>query len=495
MKKYLIYSGAGDHEEQWLSWAENESSVYDRAMNFYGDDEQVYEKIQSLNLTFTAKGKGTIFTNFANHYEHFKDYEYVLLVDSDLVVKPSEIEEAFERANRNQWSACTFSRDGNDYGFFAKFYQTTGSGIRICNYFEMGFTIVRQDLLKLLIDKWFELELEYSDGIDLIMSNVAHNNNMLPFYVIDDYTFYNPHPTEKKNSREIDAVTQTTWYDRQKKLIEHMLQDPEYWRIGEYIQLGEKVMKRESYEDFKKIYNIKTNMNVYCITPVYDPNIEYLKQNIESIRNQTVPVKHMLVFDGPEGLKKILKYNASAKKNFKINLKDIEILELPVCHRDYGDTPRYMGTVSAFSRGAEAIFWIDDDNWIEPNHTEKMISNLTEKQPIATCQRNICTLEGKIMGECIETDPYKFIDMNCYVIHSSAKTICTTLWTMRPDMHIFDDKVLYANIRESKIPFNYYQTPTVNYRTNFNFHYQHYGYPIPEGAKDGVGVQYANREK
>ena len=48
MKKYLIYSGAGDHEEQWLSWAENESPVYDRAMNFYGDNEQVYEKIQIL---------------------------------------------------------------------------------------------------------------------------------------------------------------------------------------------------------------------------------------------------------------------------------------------------------------------------------------------------------------------------------------------------------------------------------------------------------------
>jgi len=154
-----------------------------------------------------------------------------------------------------------------------------------------------------------------------------------------------------------------------------------------------------------------------------------------------------------------------------------------------------MGTVSAFSRGADAIFWIDDDNWIEPNHTEKMIKDLNEKQPIATCQRNVCTLEGEVMGECFETDPYKFIDMNCYVIHKSVKNICTTLWTMRPDMHIFDDKVLYASIRQNKIPFGYYKTPTVNYCSNFNFHYQYYGFPIPEGAKDGVGIQYANREK
>jgi hypothetical protein len=482
MKKYLIYSGAGDHESQWLSWAENESSVYDRAMNFYGDDENAYEKIQSLNLFFTTKSKGTIFTNFANHYEHFKDYEYVLLVDSDLIVKPSEIEEAFERANRNQWSACTFSRDGNDYGFFAKFFETTGKGVRECNFFEMGFTLVRQDLLKLLIDKWFELELEYSDGVDLMLSNVAYNNDMLPFYVIDDYTFYNPHPHEKVNSREIDSATKTTWYDRQKKLITYMIKDSKYWRIGEYITVGDKTMKRESLDDFQKIYNLKGNMNVYCITPVYDPNIEYLKQNIESVRNQTINVTHMLVFDGPKGLPKV--------KKSEIDLNGIEILELPEAHRDYGDIPRFIGSVSAFRRGADAVFWLDDDNWIESNHAEKLSNDLSLERPIATCQRNICTLDGEVMGECIETKPHQFVDTNCFMIHRSVKTLCNIWWMIPDDQHIFGDKILYKHIIDNKIKSSHFGKPTVNYRTNFNFHYQHYGFPIPEGAKDGVGVQY-----
>ena len=65
---------------------------------------------------------------------------------------------------------------------------------------------------------------------------------------------------------------------------------------------------------------------------------------------------------------------------------------------------------------------------------------------------------------------------------------------MDSDMHIFDDKVLYASICKNKIPFGYYKTPTVNYRTNFNFHYHHFGYPVPEGAKDGVGIQYAKKK-
>lgn len=235
-------------------------------------------------------------------------------------------------------------------------------------------------------------------------------------------------------------------------------------------------------------------MNIFCITPIYEPNIEYLRQNIESVRNQTIPVKHVLVFDGSQGFLDVQEFNNKAISETKLNLEGIEIIHLPEVHADYGDTPRFIGSISAFSRGADAVFWIDDDNWIEPTHAEIMSADLRETQPIATCQRNICTLEGEVMGECFETDPYKFIDMNCYMIYKSAKEICSVLWTMNSDLHIFDDKVLYASIRKNKIPFSYYKTPTVNYRTNFNFHYHYYKYPVPAGAKDGVGVQYAKKK-
>ena len=63
--------------------------------------------------------------------------------------------------------------------------------------------IIRKDLLKLLVDKWFELELEYSTSIDIVLSNVAYNNDMLPFYIIDDYTIFNPHPTQKKKLKAL----------------------------------------------------------------------------------------------------------------------------------------------------------------------------------------------------------------------------------------------------------------------------------------------------
>ncbi len=489
MNKYLIFTGVGDNDDQWLSWAEKESAVYDRAINFYGKDDKVLEQLESLNLNFITAEQGMIWSKFADNYEHFKDYEYVLIADSDLLIRPKEIEEAFDRASKNNWSACTFSRDGSDYGFFAPIFKSTGSGTRQSNFVEMCFMIIRQDLLKLLVEKWFELELEYSTAIDIMLSNVAHNNNMMPFHVIDDYTIYNPHPTAKNNDREIDTVTETDWHERQKKFVLHMIENPKDWPIGEYITVGDQTLKRESLDDFRKIYNVKPkkdNMNVYCITPVFDPNIEYLKQNIESVRNQThKKVKHILVLDGPQ---------AKSKINALYNLTDIEIIELSEPHRDYGDTPRYIGTVSAFQRGADAVFWLDDDNWLEPNHVEQMIDDLSSEKPIATCQRNICNLEGEVMGLCFETDAFKFVDTNCYMIHKDARRIANVWWEMESNMHIFGDKVLYSTIRKNNIRFRHYNTPTVNYRTNFNFHYEHFGQPIPEGAKDGVGVQYRQQQ-
>ena len=228
-------------------------------------------------------------------------------------------------------------------------------------------------------------------------------------------------------------------------------------------------------------------MNVYCITPVYDPNIEYLKQNIESVRNQTMSVTHMLVFDG-QGLDR-------GRISDRVDLSEIEIMQLPESHNDYGDIPRFLGSVSAFRRGADAVFWLDDDNWIEPNHVEKMTSNLSEVRPIATCQRNICSLNGEVMGKCTEINPANFIDTNCFMIHKEAKMLCNIWWMIPDEQHIFGDKILYKHILDSKIQTTHFEKPTVNYRSNFNFHYQQFGYPIPKGAKDGVGVQYANRSK
>lgn len=248
MKKYLIFSGVGDNDKQYISWAQKNSSLYDRAINYYGDSAIEYEGIKQLDCEYLSANSGMVFKNFADKYELFKDYEYVLICDADLEINSKEIEETFERANDNNWSACTWSRARGDCSSF-NLFATTGSGVRTGNFIEMCFMVIRKDLLKLLVDKWNELNLEYSTGIDLILSNVALHNKMMPFYVIDDYTIYNPHPEEKINGRELTNKIPLTFSQRMKKLHEHFIATPSYWKIHDCLCVGDRKIYRTSIKE------------------------------------------------------------------------------------------------------------------------------------------------------------------------------------------------------------------------------------------------------
>src|SRR6056300_630680 len=236
MKKYLIFSGVGDSSDEFLSWCTHKSDIYDRAIFYYGDDKEKYKKLQNLDTEYIYKSKGMIWQNFANRYNLFKDYEYVLIVDSDLDLNYKDLEDTFKIAHSNNWPLCQWSRTSNSYGFFNELYCNNTGKYSKTNYIEMLFMMVRQDLLRLTIDKWFELDLEWSTGIDFIMANVGMNNKMLPYYILNNYKFYNPHPHDKKNGREIDNITNSDYFLRTEKLRKIMLDDPKYYRINNVIQ-------------------------------------------------------------------------------------------------------------------------------------------------------------------------------------------------------------------------------------------------------------------
>jgi hypothetical protein len=133
-----------------------------------------------------------IFTNFVKFYKHFKDYKYVLIIDSDLELKPKEIEDAFLQAQKNQWSGCQFSRAEHSYGVFQPLYQTRNQNIRETNFIEMLFMLLRKDILKELVYTFQQANLIYSSGVDLILMNIAYKKKYPPFIIFDNYTIYNP---------------------------------------------------------------------------------------------------------------------------------------------------------------------------------------------------------------------------------------------------------------------------------------------------------------
>jgi hypothetical protein len=208
MKNFLIFTGVGDYENQYQSWALNKSNIFDRAIFYYGNNEERYKQILSHNTEYCYKKPGMIWSNFVFNYQEFNNYDYVLVVDSDLHLNPNDLEATFQLAKENNWSACQWSRDEKSYGWFVPLYvQDKSKKYKQTNFIEMLFLMLRKDVCNDLVSEYKRLQLEYSTGIDLLLSNVALEKNYLPFYIVDEYKFYNPWPHDKKNGREVDVIT------------------------------------------------------------------------------------------------------------------------------------------------------------------------------------------------------------------------------------------------------------------------------------------------
>lgn len=242
MKEFLIFSGVGDVDKQYLSWAKDKSELYDRAINYYGDSEEEYSKLNQIDPEFLFKTKGMVFNCFAEQYHLFNQYKYILVCDGDLVIPPRNIENTLKLAKNNNWAACTWGREQHDYSDHLEL-KSVKTGIRKSNFIEMTFMLIRKDLLDLLVDEWNKLDLQYSTGVDLVLANVAYHAKILPFYIVDDYRIYNPHPHEKKDGRELHKCAPSLYEDRMHKLIKIIKSNPEHWKSLKRLVVDNKKMK------------------------------------------------------------------------------------------------------------------------------------------------------------------------------------------------------------------------------------------------------------
>src|SRR5207244_1055632 len=93
---------------------------------------------------------------------------------------------------------------------------------------------------------------------------------------------------------------------------------------------------------------------------------------------------------------------------------DVQVLRLPQPHRDYGNTPRAIGSASAIAQEFDAIAYVDSDNWYEPDHLERMVElQLQTGAAVCSCARALHDLDGQMLGLCPEVDGETFVDTNC----------------------------------------------------------------------------------
>lgn len=207
-------------------------------------------------------------------------------------------------------------------------------------------------------------------------------------------------------------------------------------------------------------------MKIAIITPYYKEDRKTLHRCHESVLAQTFRCDHIMVADG---------------HHQEIDDWDIIHLKLPKSHGDFGDTPRAMGAMMAYSQGYDAICWLDADNWLEPNHVEEMVKTLGQEQRIVTATRNLYRPDGSFLGLCTESNGESFNDTNCYFIPREFIS-CSAINAYKPkSLAAIGDRVLWSTI--SNIPKVHCSIPTVNYTTTIAVHYLERNETPPDDAK------------
>ena len=206
------------------------------------------------------------------------------------------------------------------------------------------------------------------------------------------------------------------------------------------------------------------------ITPYCNEDISVINRCICSVSNQAYPAKHFLVAD------------RKTKHNFSDY--DIEHLMLSGPHRDYGNTPRCIGSLSAINKGYNAICFLDADNWYEPNHIEEAIRMKIDKIETDV----VASLRRIILPEDIEApvDPDEVtrdhVDTSCMTLFEGAFSILPLWATMTSELSPIGDRVIFSTMKHRKFKIEYTNKKTVNYFSNYKYHYRNAGLNAPFDA-------------
>ena len=145
------------------------------------------------------------------------------------------------------------------------------------------------------------------------------------------------------------------------------------------------------------------------VTPYFDEDKSTLDRFIKSVADQSYAAAHFLIADG--------------KPQLDLAEFDLEHLILPAPHRDYGNTPRCIGALSAINRGFDAIFFLDADNWYEPSHVEEAIRIKLDKVETDV----VASLRKIILPDNIEVSPdadeiaRSHVDTSCMALFEGLK--------------------------------------------------------------------------
>jgi glycosyltransferase involved in cell wall biosynthesis len=212
-------------------------------------------------------------------------------------------------------------------------------------------------------------------------------------------------------------------------------------------------------------------MNICVVTPYFQTDLAWLQLAHDSVKAQSVPAHHVVVCDG------------STPAQIE-GFQGSHVL-LPRNYRDYGNTPRLIGCYHAMARGADAIAFLDADNWYQPNHLQDL-ARFASDNDLGACSsaRMLVRLDGSPMMRCPQVDGQRYIDTSCLLVTRAAFPHLIA-WVLCPQTEAATaDNRLWQYMRRIGVRLGFCNNPTLAYRTRHEIHYKMAGEaPPPEAMR------------
>jgi hypothetical protein len=212
-------------------------------------------------------------------------------------------------------------------------------------------------------------------------------------------------------------------------------------------------------------------MKICVVTPYFETDESWLRQGHASVRGQTVPAQHILVCDGsaPALMEDFQGTHILLQRNYK----------------DYGNTPRLIGCYSAIAQGADAIAFLDGDNWFQPDHLEGLLRYIYDNNLDAcSSARTLHRPDGSFIGKCPVVNGLPYIDTSCLLVMKSAFNHLIAWVLFRQDMAAELDQQVWVHLKSMGARLGFLDRPTVAYRTRHATHYRLHGETPPPDAID-----------
>jgi glycosyltransferase involved in cell wall biosynthesis len=202
---------------------------------------------------------------------------------------------------------------------------------------------------------------------------------------------------------------------------------------------------------------------VTVVTPT--TGAPYLRQAIESVKNQTYDnIQHLVFIDGqPKGRVICSEYTG------------IDVIDLPYPT----GTERYNGHrmygASAYLAKGDFICFLDEDNWLEPNHVESLMKVMETGVNWAYSLRKITDKDGKYvcnddcesLGKWTSCINDNFVDVGCYFFPKDLALQLSPIWYRKarePGVSEVDRMLMHV-LKSNNTKYDTNGEYTLNYRT------------------------------